>query len=144
RLMIQNNQGEFAAVGAQAGVINRRYSIAPLTADFNGDGRPDIVHVNIAGRSQAFISQPGEGRSLKVKLANQVQSIGAKITLSMVDGSMQSKWFIRGEGLVSDSSPILIFGLGDGKVASVKVHYLDGTMQESSGTFESGLVAFAL
>jgi hypothetical protein len=142
RLMIQNNQGEFAAVGAQAGVVNRRYSIAPLTADFNGDGRPDIVHVNIAGRSQAFISQPGEGRSLKVKLANQVQSIGAKITLSMADGSIQSKWFIRGEGLVSDSSPILIFGLGKGKAASVKVHYLDGATQESSGPFDSGLVAF--
>jgi hypothetical protein len=142
RLMIQNKQGEFAAVGGQAGVINRRYSIAPLTADFNGDGRPDIVHVNIAGRSQAFMSQPGKGKSLKVKLANQIHSIGAKVTITMADGSMQSKWFIRGEGLVSDSSPILIFGLGDGKVSSVKVHYLDGTTQEISGTFDSALVEF--
>ncbi|MFT7374121.1 MAG: hypothetical protein ACI9T9_002826 [Oleiphilaceae bacterium] len=142
RLMIQNKQGEFAAVGGQAGVINRRYSIAPLTADFNGDGRPDIVHVNIAGRSQAFMSQPGKGKSLKVKLANQIHSIGAKVTITMADGSMQSKWFIRGEGLVSDSSPILIFGLGDGKVSSVKVHYLDRTTQEISGTFDSALVEF--
>jgi hypothetical protein len=142
RLMIQNSKGEFAAVGAQAGVVNRRYSIAPLTADFNGDGRPDIIHVNIAGRSQAFISMPGKGNSLKVKLANQIHSIGAKITLSMADGSTQSKWFIRGEGLVSDSSPVLIFGLGEGKAASVKVHYLDGSTQNLSSPFDKGVAEF--
>jgi len=50
RLLIQNSQGEFSAVGAEAGVVNARYSIAPVTGDFNGDGRPDIVHVNIAGK----------------------------------------------------------------------------------------------
>ncbi len=140
RLMIQNTNGEFAAVGAQAGVVNKRYSIAPITADFNGDGRPDIVHVNIAGRSQAFFSKPGDGNSLKVKLPNQARSIGAKVTVTLNDGSSQSKWFIRGEGLVSDSSPILIFGLGSANVSSVEVAYLDGARQESQGPFENGML----
>lgn len=143
RLMIQNTTGEFAAVGDQAGVVNKRYSIAPVTADFNGDGRPDIVHVNIAGRSQAFLSQPGKGKSLKVTLANQARSVGAKITVTLADGTKQYKWFIRGEGLVSDSSPVLIFGLGEGQASSVKVRYLDGQEQDASGPFDTGSVKFA-
>jgi len=142
RLLIQNTQGEFAAVGTEAGVVNKRYSIAPITADFNGDGRPDLIHANLAGRSQAFISKPGKGTSLKVKLPNQIRSVGAKVTVFMANGKLQSKWFIRGEGLVSDSSPILIFGLGESSATSVKVHYLDGEDVISTGPFEEGIVTF--
>jgi hypothetical protein len=134
-LLIQNTNGEFAAVGAQAGVVNKRYSIAPLTADFNGDGRPDIVHVNIAGYSQAFFSQPGSGKSLKVKLKNQIHSVGAKVTVSLESGRRLSKWFIHGEGLVSDSSPILIFGLGDEQATFVEVKYLDGVVKKFDAPF---------
>ena len=89
RLMIQNQNGEFAAVGKQAGVINKRYSIAPVT-----------------------------------------------------DANEHSKWLIRGEGLASGSSPILIFGLGAEGAASVKVEYLDGSLHESSGPLESGVATF--
>ena len=49
RFLLQNAAGEFAASGAQAGVQNFHYSISPLTADFNQDGYPDLVHVNLAG-----------------------------------------------------------------------------------------------
>ncbi len=143
RLLLQNQQGEFAAVGAEAGVVNTRYSITPLTADFNGDGRPDLIHVNLAGHSQAFISQPGTGSALKVSLANQVESIGAKVTVTLSDGTKQSKWFIRGEGLSSDSSPILIFGLGANSAQSVQVHYLDGHEEETQQGISSGIVVFA-
>lgn len=139
RLLIQNTEGEFAAVGAEAGVVNKRYSIAPVTADFNNDGRPDIVHVNIGGRSQLFLSEPGSGTSLKVKLPNQIESVGAKVTVTLSDGSTQSKWFIRGEGLVSDSSPILIFGLGEQTASSVTIDYLVGGDTVVEGPFENGM-----
>lgn len=142
RLMIQNKNGEFAARGAEAGVVNKRYSIAPVTADFNGDGRPDVVHVNIAGRSQAFLSKPGGGTSLKVKLHNQIESIGAKITVTTAGGKTYSKWFIRGEGLSSDSSPILIFGLGEDAAKSVKVRFLTGEESELEGPFVGGQALF--
>lgn len=143
RLLIQNANGEFAAVGVDAGVVNRRFSIAPVTADFNGDGRPDFVHVNIVGRSQAFLSKPGKGASLKVILPNQVESVGAKVTLTQADGSTQSKWFIRGEGLASDSSPILIFGLGESEATTVKVRYLSGKETSITGPFQNGAVKIA-
>lgn len=144
RLLIQNTKGEFAAVGAEAGVVNPRYSIAPVTADFNGDGRPDIVHVNIAGRSQAFISEPGSGSSLKVILPNQIESVGAKMTLTFDDGSSASKWFVRGEGLSSDSSPVLIFGLAARNAVSLKVKYLTGEEQLIEGPFSSNVIDLRL
>ncbi len=139
RFLIQNSSGEFAAVGEAAGVINRRYSIAPVTADFNGDGRPDIVHVNIAGRSQAFISRPGAGNGLKVMLDNRVESVGAKVSVTLANGETRTKWFIRGEGLSSDSSPVLIFGLGDQMADRITVDYLAGEDISVDGPFDYGV-----
>ena len=129
RLMVQNEDGEFAAVGAEAGVINKRYSIAPITADFNQDGYPDIVHVNLAGRSQAFLSKGGDAGYLKVKLPNDIASIAATVTVTLDDGTTLTKPFVSGEGLCSDPSHVLIFGLGDQAATNVDVTFIDGTEQ---------------
>jgi hypothetical protein len=142
RLLIQNEAGEFAAVGAEAGVINKRYSIAPIHADFNGDGYPDIVHVNIAGRSQAFISKGGDAGFLKVKLPNHVSSIAATVEVTLADGSTLSKPFVSGEGLCSDPSHILIFGLGDQHAVTIQVSYLDGTQEEIVGNLRNEIAKF--
>lgn len=142
RLLIQNNNGEFAAVGKQAGVVNKRYSIAPITADFNDDGYPDIVHVNIAGRSQAFLSNGGSAGHLKVKLPNQVSSIAANVQVTLDDGTVLYKPFISGEGLCSDPSHILIFGLGNQNAKSISVSYIDGRQELLSGSWRNDMVTF--
>jgi len=142
RLMIQNTEGEFAAVGKQAGVVNKRYSIAPITADFNADGYPDIVHVNIAGRSQAFLSNGGDNAYLKVKLPNRVSSIAATVEVTLADGSMLTKSFVSGEGLCSDPSHTLIFGLGDQQANDVNVTFIDGRTQALSGDWRNETVIF--
>jgi len=142
RLMIQNKNGEFAAVGKQAGVVNKRYSIAPITADFNADGYPDIVHVNIAGRSQAFLSKGGDAGYLKVKLPNRVSSIAATVEVSLADGSILTKPFVSGEGLCSDPSHLLIFGLGDERASDVSVTYIDGQKEALSGNWRNETVTF--
>jgi len=140
--MIQNKNGEFAAVGKQAGVVNKRYSIAPITADFNADGYPDIVHVNIAGRSQAFLSKGGDAGYLKVKLPNRVSSIAATVEVSLADGSILTKPFVSGEGLCSDPSHLLIFGLGDERASDVSVTYIDGQKEALSGNWRNETVTF--
>ena len=126
RFMIQNEQGQFAAVGAEAGVINKRFSIAPLTADFNLDGAPDLVHVNLAGVSKVFLSQEALGGFVKVSLSNTASSVGATVQAKLVDGRTVSSPFVKGEGLCSDSSPIITIGAGDSEVESVSVKFLDG------------------
>ena len=142
RLLIQNADGQFAAVGKEAGVVNKRYSIAPITADFNGDGYPDIVHVNLAGRSQAFISNGGDASYLKVKLPNTVGSIAATVQVKFDDGSIASQPFISGEGLCSESSRTMTFGLGDRLATEVSVSYLDGRQDHRSGSLRNELITF--
>ena len=143
RMFVQTAASEMAEVGAEIGVVNRQYSIAPLTADFNGDGRPDVVHINIAGRSQAFISK-GETPNgfLKIQLPETLSSIGAMAKVTLEDGTEIYKPFVSGEGLASDSSRMIIAGLGDQTATSVDVTYLDGTTATQDGSFRDETLTF--
>lgn len=144
RLLIQNTAGEFAAVGKEAGITNKRYSIAPIFADFNGDGYSDVVHVNLAGRSQAFISNGGDAGFLKIKLPNTVESIAAKVQLTLDDGNTLTRHFVSGEGLCSDPSHVLTFGLGNRKASRVDVTLIDGRALEREVDLRNTTVVFEL
>ena len=126
---MQNEHGEFAAVGEQAGVVNRRFSISTLSADFNLDGAPDLVHVNLAGKSKAFISNNATKSFVKVQLPNTVASVSAMVKAELSDGRTIYEPFVKGEGLCSDSSPMVTIGTGDAQVASVEVKYLSGRIE---------------
>lgn len=140
RLLLQTPNGEFAAAEKEAGVINRAYSISPLTADFNNDGRPDIVHANLNGDSKLFLSKAGTANYLKVELSSDIASIGATVTAELSNGTTLSRPYVSGEGLCSDSSRIIIFGLADSSVKAVKVVYLDGKVEQKSGNFINELI----
>jgi hypothetical protein len=143
RMLVQTASGEMAEVGSLNGVVNRQYSIAPLTADFNGDGRPDVVHINIAGKSQAFISS-GETPNgfLKISLPETLSSIGAMVEITLEDGAIIYKPYVSGEGLASDSSRMIIAGLGTQKANAVKVSFIDGTVTTQEGSFRNETVTF--
>ncbi|MFV1998485.1 MAG: FG-GAP repeat domain-containing protein [Acidiferrobacterales bacterium] len=140
RLLVQNPDSEFAEVGEQAGVSNPFFSISPLTADFNGDGYPDIVHANLAGPSKAFLSKGGGGSYLKISLPDSVGSVGAMVTVTRDDGKVLYLPYVSGEGLCSDSSRILIAGLGGGKAVKVSVRFMDGRVIEREGTFRNEIL----
>ena len=143
RLFVQTPAGEFAEVGSEAGVVDQRYSIAPVTADFNNDGHPDIVHVNIAGRSLVFLSVGETGNGfLKVRLSRDVSSIGAMVTIELEDGKKLYRPFVSGEGLASDSSHVIIVGLGEQQASKVSVRYIDGRSIEQNGPFHNQTVSF--
>jgi len=133
RFLLQNANGEFAEVGAEAGVVNTGYSLSTISADFNQDGAPDLVHVNLAGKSKVFISKACEGGFVKVKLPNIVESVSAMVKAELADGRTIYEPFVKGEGLCSDSSPIITVGTGGAEVKSVEVKYLNG----QSRTFEA-------
>jgi len=143
RMLVQTSAGEFAEIGAKAGVVNRRYSIAPLTADFNGDGRPDVVHINVAGKSLAFLSKDDNSNSyLKIRLDDTVSSIGTMVEITLEDGSTINKPYVTGEGLVSDSSHVIIVGLGAQKAVMVRVKYLGGPQAIQKGSFQNETISF--
>ena len=141
RFMVQNANGEFAAVGKQAGIKNRYYGISPLTADFNQDGYPDLVHVNLEGPQKVFLSKGGNANHLKIKLPNTVKSVGAKVVVTLADGHRLHNTFIIGEGLCSDQSHILNFGLGSQQATAISVTYLNGEVVNRDGSFSNQLIS---
>lgn len=112
RMLLQRSDNTFAAVEQEAGVVNRNYEIAPLLADFNGDGYLDQIRVNLGGKSKAFISQAGKNNYLKVKLPATARFFGSKVIVTLSDGSQLYDWHLSGEGLGSDQEHTLVFGLG--------------------------------
>ena len=99
--------------------------------------------MNIADRSQAFLSKGGDASYLKVKLPNDIASIAASVAVTLDDGSKLVRPFVSGEGLGSDQSHIITFGLGDQRATSVDVTYINGATDERSGEFRNQVVTFS-
>ncbi|MDF1665443.1 MAG: VCBS repeat-containing protein, partial [Planctomycetota bacterium] len=116
RMLLQKPDHTFAAVENAAGVVNRNYEIAPLLADFNGDGYLDQIRVNLAGRSRAFLSKGGRNKFLKVQLPINAKWLGAKVSLVLKNGTTLVDWHVSGEGLCSDQEHVIVFGLGESRI----------------------------
>ena len=129
RFLLQNTAGQFAEAGAEMGIVNKEFGISPVTADFNLDGAPDLIHINIAGASKAFISNNSETGFVKVSLPNIVESVSAMIKAELADGRTIYEPFVKGEGLCSDSSPVVTIGTGGSEVKSIEVKFLTGQTQ---------------
>ena len=112
---------------------------APLRLTYQ-DGYPDLVHVNLAGKSKAFISKGGKAAYLKVVLPNTIESIAAKITVKLDNGKTLYRDYVSGEGLLSDQSHIQIFGLGEANATEISVKYIDGKTEQRNGSFSNETV----
>lgn len=137
RFLIQNEQGVFSETGEQSDVRNREYGISPLTADFNQDGYPDLVHVNILGPQNVFLSEGGDQGYLKIELPNTIESVGTVVSVTLNDGSTLVQTFVVGEGLLSDQSHRLIFGLGNQQASTISAIALDGVVDVVEGSFRN-------
>ncbi|MCR9145100.1 MAG: CRTAC1 family protein [bacterium] len=129
RFLLQAPGGRFVPSGELAGVENYYYGQSPLTGDFNNDGAPDLIYVNMDGPARAFLSKPADrpGNYLKVAFADTVANLGAKVTVKTADGESQTREFIAGLGFLTDQSPELIFGLGDAtRIVSVDIVWPSG------------------
>ena len=111
------------------GVVNTKFGISPVTADFNLDGAPDLIHINIAGASKAFMSNNSDTGYVKVSLPNIVEAVSAMVKAELADGRTIYEPFVKGEGLCSDSSPVITIGTGGAEVKSVEVKFLNGRTQ---------------
>ena len=127
RLLIQRPDHRFAAAEDVAGIVNEHYAIAPLVADFNDDGYPDLVWVNLDGPVRAFLNEGGDAHYLKVELPDSPESLGAIVRVTTGDGKTFTRHLVSNEGLLSEQSHVLLFGLGQAtSVARVEVTLLSG------------------
>ena len=100
------------------------------------------MHINIAGKSRAYINKGGSANYLKVKLPDTIASVGAKIKVIQSDGKMICRDYVSGEGLSSDQSHIQIFGLGGNSATKVTVEYISGKKEVKTGNFTNEVVSF--
>ncbi len=128
RVLLQKKNGTFMTAEDPMGLTNRNYEITPLIADFNNDGYRDVIRVNLSGKSLAFISAGGKANYFKVQLPETVKSLGALVEVQRGDGVKLTQQFTSGEGLASDQSHVLIFGMADQTdIKQLTIHYADGT-----------------
>lgn len=130
RFLVQRPNGTFAAVEDQANVVNKNYGITPLSGDFNLDGYPDLVFTNISGISTAHINEGGDANYISFRFPENAKYAGSKITITKEDNSILSDVYVIGEGLVSDQTSTLTFGLGKEKsIKSVELSLPNGNKE---------------
>ncbi|MFD2914124.1 FG-GAP repeat domain-containing protein [Psychroserpens luteus] len=112
RLLIQKEDGTFAPTEEKSGVVNPHYAITSLVSDFNQDGYLDMIWVNIDTPSLAYINKGGTNNYLQVDLGESVNVQGAKVTVTTPTKTL-TDWLVSGEGLASDQTALLQFGLGE-------------------------------
>lgn len=134
RFLLQRPDGTFSAVEDQANAVNKNYAITPLTSDFNLDGYPDLVFANISGNSQAHINKGGDANYIAFRFPETAKYAGSKVTVTKNDGSIMSDVYVIGEGLVSDQTATMTFGLGeDTEIKGATLRIADGSIRQLEG-----------
>ncbi len=124
-LLMQNADGSFREAATQAGVATTARARGAALADFDGDGRLDLLVANRRATIELYRNvTTGTGTWIGVQLAGtagNTQGIGAQV---VVNG--QSQQVTVGGGHASGQSGPLHFGLGDQMQAQVQVTWPEG------------------
>ena len=94
------------------GVENSFYGTTPLFSDLNTDGHPEIIYVNMDSGVRVFKNSGTDNNYIRIAVPDSVEMIGSVITVTLPDGKTYSKQKIVGQGLMSDSSADMVFGIG--------------------------------
>ena len=128
RFFVQAQDGGFDPVTTAAGTENFHFGQTPLVADFNRDGYPDLVYVNLEGPLRVLLNDGGDNNYLSVVLPDTVASLGARVAVTAGDKTL-TREVLTGVGLHSDQSNELFFGVGSATRADVTVTYTDGSVE---------------
>jgi hypothetical protein len=128
-LLMQKVNGTFVEMGATAGVATVERSRGATLADFDGDGRLDLVVTNRRAPLEIYRNvTPDTGHWLRVNLAQPAgnrHAIGAVVQLE-TGVSRQSLQKTIGGGHAGGQALPLHFGLGAAKAATLIITWPDG------------------
>ncbi len=140
-LLIQNADGTFRETAQQAGVATKERSRGAALADFDGDGRLDLVVMNRRAPIELYRNiTPDTGNWLAVSLSqsgSNVNAVGATVIVAAGD-LRQSQQLTVGGGHAGGKALPLHFGLGDAAEAVITVRWPDGA--ETTHTAAAGQV----
>ena len=133
RFFVNRGDGTFAEAAAQAGLDNDLDGRGLAVADYDRDGRPDIVQTNANQPTLVFRNvTAGTGSWLALDLvgtASNRDAIGARVTV-VAGGQSFIAEVNGGNGYSGQSSLVLHFGLGKaGRAESVRVRWPSGVTE---------------
>jgi len=94
------------------GMANAYFGQSPLIVDIDGDGRQDLLWINMNGPVHAFLNT-STGNYITVVVADTVAALGTRIRVETENGESYSRDVLAGEGMLTDQTPELTFGLGN-------------------------------
>ncbi len=110
----------------ELGLNNPYYGQSPLIADVNGDGKPDVFWINMAGPVRGFLNQ-SNGQTVKVLVPDQAGYLGATLVLEMSKGNSYTKQIVAGVGMGTDQTPNVFFAIPAGETPkALQVTRLNG------------------
>jgi enediyne biosynthesis protein E4 len=94
------------------GMENRHFGQSPLIADIDGDGRQDLLWINIDGPARAFLNT-SPGHFVTFVVPDTVASLGTRLSIETDRGTSYTRAVIGSVGMLTDHTPELSFGLGE-------------------------------
>jgi len=98
------------------GLDNPYFGQAPVIVDLNGDGKQDLLWLNIDGPARAFLNTT-RSNYLTIVVPDTVAAIGTRISVETDSGKSDTRLVIGTVGMLTDQTPELSFGLDDRKQA---------------------------
>lgn len=130
RMLIQKEDTTFVPTETKSGVKNPNYAITPLVSDFNKDGYLDMIWTNIGSPSLAYLNKGNTNNYIQIYLSKNAKNIGAIVTVNLASDKKLTDFLITGEGLASDQTSVLHFGLGKGiAIKNITIKRIDGSAQ---------------
>jgi PBP1b-binding outer membrane lipoprotein LpoB len=91
---------------------NRYFGQSPLIVDMDGDGRQDLLWINMDGPVRAFLNT-SPANYITVVVPDSVSTLGTRINIETDQGRSYTRVVIGSVGMLTDQTPELSFGLGD-------------------------------
>ncbi|APE42798.1 hypothetical protein BOO69_04695 [Sulfitobacter alexandrii] len=135
-LLMQQADGTFVERAVEAGVATTERSRGAALADFDGDGRQDLVVLNRRAPLEIYRNvTPRTGNWIGLRLRQKGgnrDAIGAVIALDGSDAGRQSVQHVIGGGHAGGQLLPRHFGLGRAESAAVTVTWPDGSQSRHS------------
>ncbi|KMK65724.1 CRTAC1 family protein [Puniceibacterium sp. IMCC21224] len=131
-LLMQQPDGTFAEAGGAAGIAGPQRSRGAGLADFDGDGRLDLVVVNRRAPLELWQNlTPGASHWLAVEPRQKgvnSRAVGAWVTVRAGEDAKWVQEVTIGGGHGSGQAGPMHFGLGDAQEVQVQITWPDGTV----------------
>lgn len=139
-LLMHNVDGTFREVASSAGIATTDRSRGAALADFDGDGRLDLVVMNRRARMELYQNITADtGNWLSVALlqsAGNRNAVGALVTVQSGEIA-QVQQIVVGGGHAGGTALPLHFGLGAADEATVSVTWPDGTQTQHTAVINA-------